>query len=251
MADRQTRALSDVLGYVVVFSLVVTSVFLVTAGGLATLEDARDSEQAQNAERAFDVVADNFASIYERNAPSRSTEIDLGESEMFYDSNVSIAVSGGGTTLVSRQLRPVQMNVVGDRSLVYEGGAVFRRSEGGGVTMVEEPPFLLAPDRVYMPVVQTYSPTVESAGSTTILLRGVSTGRLVAAAGTDDDFGFSELTIEVASPRYEVWERYLSERDHITCDTDSAVSTVECTVSLDSEFTAQFVVYQIEMSLIV
>jgi len=64
MGERSLRddghGLSDVLGYVLVFSLVVTSVLVVTVGGLSAVENARDAERAQNAERAFDVVATNF-----------------------------------------------------------------------------------------------------------------------------------------------------------------------------------------------
>jgi len=242
--SRRDRGLSDVLGYVLVFSLVLMSVMLVTVGGLATIEDARDAEQAQNAERAFEVVADNFAAIYERNAPSRAAELDLGDSEIFYDSEVSITVrSGDGAELASRELTPVEMRIDDQRRLVYEGGAVFRHSEAG-VTMVREPPFMLSADRTHVPIVQTTSETVESAGSTTVLLRGVSTERSVAVAGED----FGQLVIEIASPRYQTWERYLSEEAGLDCETDPFVETVTC--GLDDPSSVHVTVQQIELSLI-
>jgi hypothetical protein len=243
------RGLSDVLGYVLVFSLVVTSVLLVTAGGLAAIEDARKTGQVQNAERAFDIVADNFAALYERSAPSRSTEIALGESELFYDSNVSVTVRGDGKELVSRELRPVEMSVVGDRSLVYEGGAVFRHT-GEGVTVVRPPPFLLSENRVHLPVIQTTAPTIESAGSTTVLLRGVSTGQSSPVAGGQSSLGYDEMTIEIASPRFEAWERYFSEEEGLDCTTQPNIDTVSCTLDLGSDYSAYVTVHQIEMSLI-
>jgi len=238
------RSLSDVLGYILVFSLVLMSVLLVTVGGLATIEDARDTEQAQNAERAFEVVADNFAAIYERNAPSRATELDLGDSEIFYDSAVGITVStGDGRELVSRELTPVEMRIDDERRLVYEAGAVFRHSEAG-VTMVREPPFMISEDRTHVPIIQTTSSTVESAGSTTVLLRGVSTERSVAVPNED----FSQLRIEIASPRFEVWERHLSENTALDCETDPVVDTVTC--ELDNPSSVHVTVQQIDLSLI-
>lgn len=240
-ADR--RGLSDVLGYIVVFSLIITSVLLVTAGGLSTIEDARDTEQVENAERAFDVVAESFAAIYERNAPSRATEIDLGDGDIIYGSNVSITVEGDDRELVSRQLRPIEMRVTDDRSLIYEGGAVFRQT-GGGVSVVEDPPILVESDRAHVPVVQTTADALESAGSTTILLRGVSTRRSVEAA----DESFSDLTIEVASPRYEAWESHLSENPALTCGVSPDTETVECTAT---DIGSTFVTHQqIEVSIL-
>jgi len=242
------RGLSDVLGYVLVFSLVVTSVLLVTVGGLSAVENARDAERAQNAERAFDVVANNFAAVYERDAPSRSTELDLADSEIFYNSNSSITVRGGGQELISRNVRPVEMNVVGGRSVVYEGGAVFRENRDE-ISMVRPPPFLLTGGQVHLPVIQTTAPTIESAGSTTVLLRGVSTNRSVLTAGDESSLGFGQVTVEISSPRFEAWERYFTG-EGLDCTTFPATETVSCALDLDSTFSMYVTLQQIEMSLI-
>lgn len=225
-ADRSAdeRAISDVLGYIIIFSLVIVAVFIVISA-FGVLSDVRDVERATNAERAFDVVAENMAAIYERNAPSRATEIDLGGAEIFHASNVSIAVSGDGSELASYQLRPVEMRVSDEESLVYEGGAVFRDQDAGEV-MLRNPPYLVSGERVHVPIVQTTAPALESVGSTTVLLRGESTNRAVIESGT----AYDELTIEVASPRYAAWARHLETKAATTCETSPGSQTVECTV---------------------
>jgi hypothetical protein len=243
------RGLSDVLGYVIVFSLVVTAVLLVTAGGLSAVEDARDTERAQNAERAFEVLADNFAAIHERSAPSRSTEIDLGDAEIFYDSETLITIRGDDQELASQTVLPVRMNVEGDRAVVYEAGAVFRHT-GGGISMVRPPPFLLSENRVHLPLIHTTAATVESAGGTTVLLRGVSEQRRIAAAGDRSSLGYDELTIQISSPRFEAWEGYLSEEEGLDCTTEADIETVTCTLDLGSSYSAYILVHQIELSLI-
>jgi hypothetical protein len=238
------RAISEVLGYVVVFSLVITSILLVT-GAFSVIQDVRDSEREKNAARAFDVTAENMAAIYERDAPSRATEIDLGDSSIFYANNVSITVRGDGTELASYRIRPVEMQVTDEQSLVYEGGAVFRDQPDADV-MLREPPFLLTNDRVNIPIVQTIAPEIQSVGSTTVLLRGERTDRSVIESDTSSSY--SQLTIEVASPRYEGWETHFEQNPALDCTTDPVLETVECTI--DDPDTVYVVHHQIALSLI-
>ena len=253
---RDTRSLSEVLGYTIIFAIVLTSVTLLVVGGMSSLEQSRESEQVANAERAFDVVADNMAQIYERNAPSRATEIDLGTSEIFYASNVSMTVyvesETDGITEIDEfeyELRPIEMRVTDDESLVYEAGAVFRDRDDGAA-MVRDPPLTLKSDRVTVPIVQTTAPGVESAGGTTILLRGQSVDRTVLEDNSADSY--TTVTIELAgSDRYEAWERYFTDISAIeSCTTDDARRLVRCEVSGEPE-NLSVTRQQIELSLII
>lgn len=242
------RSASEVLGYIIVFALVLTSIGFITALGLPQLEDVRDAEQAANAERAFDVVADNMAAIYERDAPSRSTEIDLSDAEMFYANNISIAVTvDDGTVTQTReyQIRPIQLRINDDTSLIYEGGAVFRVQEEGGVVL-RDAPFLVTENRVHTPIVQTTAPGVETARGTTVLLRGQSAGRSVVVSDTQGTY--ESVNITIASPRYELWNQTLSDRPALTCSTDPGSATVEC--SVDDPELVYVTRQQIEISII-
>jgi hypothetical protein len=228
--DGDDRGASDVLGYIVVFALIITAIGFIVVSGVQSLENVRDAEQASNAERAFDVVADNMAAIYERNSPSRATEIDLAESELFYGNNVSIEVTvdDGTPTTFEFELKPVELRITNDTSLVYEGGAVFREEGDGGIVL-REPPLLFTESRVHTPIVQTFTSNFRSAGRTTVLLRGQSTNRSVLVSDLDDSY--DEVTIEVTSPRYELWNRYFEEQSSLSCDVSDSKNTVECTHS--------------------
>lgn len=247
---RDERSLSEVLGYVIVFGIILTSVTLLVVGGMSSLEDSRESEQIENAERAFDVVADNMAQIYERNAPSRSTEIDLGTAEIFYADNVSMTVTVNDGQEIhehSYELRPIEMRVTSEESLVYEAGAVFRDRDNGAA-MVDDPPFTIGSDRVHVPIVRTVAPGVESAGGTTILLRGKSTDRAVLEANEHNSY--ENVTIEITgTTRYEAWESYFEDQNAIeSCTTDGTRMTVSC--STDDIGTVYVTLQEIELSLI-
>lgn len=237
------RAISDVIGYVLIFALIVSAVTFVLISGMGSLEESRETERAANAERAFDVIHDNMAALYERNAPSRSTEVDLSDSEIYYGSNISIEVRGDGSRIAAYEARPVELQVTNEESLVYEGGAVIRDQADADI-MLNEPPFLLTEHRVHVPIIQTTSEALESAGGSTILLRGQSADRSVIEGGSSYD----EVTLSIASPRYNAWYDYLATRGALDCTRDDAAESVECsTDEPDSVFVTR---QQIELSLI-
>lgn len=242
---RDDRGLSEVLGYIIVFGLVLTSIGFITVSGVSSLEDIREAEQASNAQRAFDVVDDNMAAIYERNSPSRATEIDLTNAQLFYTSNSSIEINVGGNSF-EREFRPVVLRPSDGTRIVYEGGAVIRDQENGGI-MVEEPPLLFSNERVHAPIIMTTTPAIEGAGGTTVLLRGKSTARKVLFAEQGGVSG--NITVTMTSPRYEIWEQYFEEETALSsCSTDDAINEVECTMTAPD--TIYITLQQIEVSII-
>jgi len=191
-------------------------------------------------------VGDNLAAVYERDAPSRSTEIDLGDSEIYYGDPVTVNVTVDGVSSETN-LQPIVLRVNDDTSLVYEGGAIFREERDSGV-LLRNPPLLLSDKRVHVPVVKTTAPTVEAAGGTTVLLRGESSERSILQS---EQSGASKVNISVESPRYEIWKRYLVEETDITegdCSVDDDQETVECQIT--SPETVYVTLQEIEVSLI-
>jgi hypothetical protein len=240
------RGASEVLGYVIIFALIISVIGFVTTLGMPALTNVQDAEQASNAERAFDVVGDNFAAVYERDAPSRSTEIDLGDSTIYYAEPVTINVTVDGTSNET-ELRPIVLRVSDETSLIYEGGAVFRKDGDNGLVL-RNPPMLLSSDRVHVPVIKTTAPAVESAGGTTILLRGESSERSIQRA---ERSGASQMNISIESPRYELWKQYFVEETGIEesdCTVDASAETVDCQVN--SPDTVYVTLQEIEVSVI-
>lgn len=226
---RTDRGISEVLSYALIFAMIVSAIGIVTVGGLGSLQDARANEQANNADRAYEVFADNMADIYSEGAPSRATEISLGESELYYGENatVSVLVDAGGPETYTYELRPIVFRVDSDTELVYEAGAVIRTEEQGGLVLVD-PPFSFASDSVHVPIVRTTSPSVHSVGSTTVLVRGQSTNRSVLESSVDSNVDIEHIQIE-SPPRSAVWQRYFEDQPYCA-DVFVFGDTVECEV---------------------
>jgi hypothetical protein len=249
---REDRGLSEVIGYTIIFGIVITSVVLLSVSGTTTLEDIRDDEQGENAERAFDVVADNMAAVYQRDSPSRATEIDVGSSQLFYGEyttiNVSLLRGGAVERSYEHDLRPVILRASSDTELVYEAGAVFRTEREGG-TMLRNPPPLLSASRIHVPIVRTDAPRFRAVSGTTALLRGKSTNREVLFRPDTISPGPDELEINVTSPRYEIWERYFEEETPLSCTTDPSMELVTCDMGISTD-TVYVTLQEIELSLI-
>jgi len=225
--------MTEVLGHVLVFSVIVASIGIIVVTGLAGLEDTRDSERFQNADRAFDILAENMASVYERDVPSRATEIDVGDGQVLYadpvEINISVkAVGDSNFSSNSFESRPIEFRVESDRSILFEAGAVIRDQQDGGY-MVREPPFLLSDKRIHIPIIQTIPRAERSAGGSTVLIRAVSRDRTTLETPEEYD----TIRINVTSPRAEQWFEYLEEQaviDDDDCDLIDSDTKVTCTV---------------------
>jgi hypothetical protein len=227
------RAVSDTLGFVFIFALVLSIVGLTFTVGYGGLQDSRDFERLNNAERAFDVMADNFDDMVRRGAPSRATEVKVAEAQLRLDEPTTINVSvdnGTVTEHVEYDVEPIVYEA-GDGRIVYVTGAVFREDSGGAVS-VRHSEFVLTEERVLIPVVATRGggeiDTI--GGTTTVLIRarkpdGQRESFRLAEARTDE---LADVTINVTTPRPAVWERELDRFDDTSCTVVG--DTVSCTV---------------------
>jgi len=253
--DSRSRGVSEIISFVLVFGLIASTVGIVYVTGFSGLENARDAERLENAERAYDVLADNMADIYHGNAPSRKTEIKLSDSQLTLAQPTTFTVTiedvtdGAGNRLVyESNTRPLVFTLTDgpDTAIVYENGGVFRTERDGGV-IVRDPPFLITEERTVIPYVTltSSSGTESMGGDSTVLVRATKKGRNVLVQDTDTDVRVT-LTIETDTERAPVWSRYINRRanwagsdwkdgDNVPCETTDPTSgdgrkTVTCTL---------------------
>lgn len=228
------RGLSEVLGFVLVFALVVSTVLLISLVGFGALEETRDAEELNNAERAFDVLADNMADIYEQGAPSRATEISLESARLEAGDQISINVTGVNETGASFvnifSSEPIVFSS-GDSEIVYSSGAIFRVQRGNGITL-KQPPFLINGDRVVLPIVQTnLRGDTTSVSGRTVRIRAENRQRRPIRGFNAAPSPYDKIIFNITSPRAELWGEYLEAQDSTTCSPTAQPDNVRCTVS--------------------
>jgi len=244
------RGLSEVLGFALVFALVVSTVILVAIIGFGSLEETRDAEELNNAERAFDVLADNMADIYEEGAPSRATEISLQSAQLQVGDpimmNVTAINESGGSEVNQFPIDPIVFKS-GDSRVIYAGGATFR-TQGGNGLMIGEPPLVNASDNLLLPIVQNrHRGAITSTSGQTVRVRAVSRQRRPVPGFNEDPTDHQKIILNVTSPRADLWETYLAEQQQLSCDRPRE-DNVRCTVD-DPEsvfLTRTLIIYEFE-----
>jgi hypothetical protein len=243
----ERRAVSETLGFVFAFALIVTTTGLVFTLGQGGLQNAQDQERLNNAERAMDVLAQNMNDLNRRSVPSRATEIRLSEASIGYGDPVRFNVTLEGTDSGNSFSSPYPISVTpivyrggpnGDTHLVYSNGAVIRDQPDGEVTIVR-PNFQLTGEAVILPVIKTVATGDRSrvGGSTTVLVRGrvpstptsPASSNLLVARSPDQKV---TVTVNMTSPRATAWKRTF-ERQDATCGPVTNGNFTSCSVRTD------------------
>ena len=240
MMDRaDERGVTDVIGFILVFGLVATTVAIISINGMGTLQDSRDAEQVNNAERAYDVLADNMADVYQEGAPHRATEISLEKAQLNTATTVRLNVSGVDSSDNYYPIKDVRAQPIvwesteaTQSTIAYSFGAVVRADRQGGV-IVNEPPFVLEDDRMILMAVKTQTTEPQSMSGTTVRVRG-SKAQSGSTVRTDQLDAYSRLEINVTTPRAAIWKRYFERKDVTTScsiDEETGRERVSCEIS--------------------
>lgn len=224
------RAVSEVLGFVFAFALVVATVGAVYTFGIDGLQDAQEDEQINNAERAFDVLADNLADIHRHGAPSRATEISLAGATLSVGEPITVTVTAVNSsdpddnTSVSMHPRPLVYSGIQNTRIIYVGGAVIR-ADGDANIMRIEPGWIVTGRNAVIPFVHTYrtGETKKLSGEKTVLVvarrQGSSLERqLLTDTGPGDPY--LRVNITVDSPQTSAWKRYFESEGFTAVDND-------------------------------
>ncbi len=238
------RGQTETLGFILVFALITASIGLVYASGFTGLNDVREFEQENNAQRAFEVLADNIEDITHRSAPSRSTEIKLAQAELRIGEPVEIEVNDPDTTFNNTiEIRPVIYDPDSDTEIVYVQGAVIRSQEESGI-VITEGTFLMNQNRTAIPIIQTrLAGASQISGTTTALLRAdLSSTRLLYSNQTSQN----KIWLNITSPRAPIWRDHIVDNyEDVSCP-DLSGNTVSCHVTTDRVYVT---IYRIDLSI--
>lgn len=231
------RGVSEVVGFVIVFSLVLGTIAVVYTGGFGGLTDARDVEQMNNAERAFEVLGTSIEKMARGQAPNRATEIKLSNARLSTGDarRVSTNTSSLNVSVAAENSRSLRYDPPSDSSVVYEHGAVIR-VDGESSTMRREPDFIIDENRTVIRYVELVGGSQSISGDTTVLVRSqLSRSELLHV---EENPGSATFRITTAPERADAWQDYLEEEtpepdscDTINEGTDSI--TIECTFETD------------------
>lgn len=222
------RGVSEVVGYVLTFSLITMTIAIVFTAGLGGLQDAQRTEQINNVERAFDVFSSNVDEVHRTEAPSRSTEMRLSGGTLAYGDPVTVTIDAGEPNPPSFETRPLVYRN-GDTEIVYSMGGIVR-TNGEHSVLLRDPPSVLG-TRSTVPILVTTTPGDQDSiqGHRTVLVTSTHQRTKLLQSRTDQP-----VMITIESPRADAWGRYLerSESEHLSI-TSTSENTVTYTIDTD------------------
>jgi len=238
--ESDRRAVSETLGYILVFSIIVTTITTATVFGFGGLENRQAAEQVTNVERAFDVMADNFRDISRDEDPSRATEMRLADGTLSVGDSVTITVGqwDNGEFVEGEQenvtFQPLVFQSDGGE-VAYESGVVFRGS--GSESIARSPlPFVVGEETALVPV------TATSVGSSTTAVGGDQTARVVGErrpnsrtlANRTVEADGETLAVRIESPRANGWDRQLESEGYQNVSYNESTSTVTADLAVEA-----------------
>ena len=229
------RGVSDMIAFVIVFSLIITSVGITYTFGYTTLSDYQEGEQKRNAERAFVALSNNFGEIESGRIEARAGELRLAGGRLSVENDSVITVSspswdlsnGTEARLANQPTRSFVYEFEGT-SVEYENGAVFRQDGDGRHIMIAEPAYRCGESYASVSIVQ-FLPrggALSSDGTVQVIAQQESSVMLypVNRTGTNDA-AVDHVNVTVESDKAEAWEGYFGDDWDVTGTGDERTFT--------------------------
>lgn len=238
------RGVSETLGYILVFSIIITTITTASVFGFSGLEDRQAAEQVTNVERAFDVMTDNFADIGRYEDPSRATEIRLADGTLSVSDPITVSVGRWDTasdSFVTDQMVNVTAQPLvfqsDSGSVIYEGGVVFRAD--GAASIARSPlPFVVSGETALVPVIATQgSSTTGVGGEQTVLVVGEHRPNTRTLDNRTVDAGGDQLRVRIESPRATGWEQAFRDEGYQNVSYDATNGTVSAELAVEADGT--------------
>lgn len=232
------RAVSELVGFVLIFAVVLLTIALVGMTDVTGLDNAREYHTTTNAEQAFTMLSLAIDDVTSEGVPSRETELRLSEATLAGNGQAdefAITVENGTAAMTHVvETTPIVYETDAGTTITYSNGLLVREEANsvGEATIFDQPDFVIDEETVIVPLIETSINGDERVGGTTAVgVHTASEQREVLVRDEDSD-GIT-VTIAVRSERVDVWQDYLDEATAGGCE-QPVGETVECTIETES-----------------
>jgi hypothetical protein len=206
--NRKEAAVSETLGYILLFAIVTLSMGVIYAIGYPALQSNIDANIFESAEQSFIVLQSNMNRVAFDQTPVKELKINLMSSSVSVSNESSITIDDGINPPLLIPTGEIVFEKDG-KTIAYEMGGVFKTYQRDATVMVSEPPIYITEidgtnvTTIGLISVNGYS-YVSGKGITTLTLKHNSSSLEKSSSETTVD-------IQINSTRASKWEQYLEE----------------------------------------
>lgn len=218
------RAVSEMVGWIIVVGLIVSSISIVYFNGVPALNNEREAQKASSVVSGFELLQANVEHIAEDRAASRGTQLNLVGDEINLVNDPGTLVDVNVTrpdgkrvcpeNVCNTTMTPIRF-LTTDNAIVYENGAVIRRS--GDLTpsgMTSQPSWLLTNETLIVPVIATRGKgSVAGSDTVSVFTEQAAENSLVMR----NESGLN-VTVNVTTRRPIAWRTFGTEYGDVTVD---------------------------------
>lgn len=137
--ESTSRGVSDVVAFVLTFSIIIAGVGIVSMGGFDRLTEFTNGQQIDNSERGMEAAASTVDNLHRSSDTYREFDLALNSGNIWFnDTEITVETDGANLTSVSptdnSSRAQIDVNALEHRfnlgdeeeSIAYEGGGVFR-----------------------------------------------------------------------------------------------------------------------------
>jgi len=221
---------------------IVLVVFLVLAGstavavlGVTAIGQSRDTLSEQRAEQATTQFDSKAALVALGNSDTqrvdfgtdRQSGYEVNEGEGWMGIIVENQTNGTTTEVVNESLGTMTYDV-GNRTIAYQSGGVWKRVEGNESVMISPPEFYFRGGTLTLPIVNITG--AASVGSTASITHEETVEKYPTVAGNENPLRTHLVKVSVRSKYYKGWGRYFEERTDGDVEYDHGRNVVNLTL---------------------
>ncbi|MCG7849603.1 MAG: hypothetical protein MIO93_10555 [ANME-2 cluster archaeon] len=228
------NAVSEVVGYMLLLGIIVTSVGLVSVLAIPIIEDAKEDAYLKNMEQGFTVLDSKVSLVTLGKSPTQLVQMNCPKGDItVYDQNTShitVTYTDFNETyeIYNESLGTIQYQL-GENKIAFEGGGVFRKYPGEGDPVTITPPeFHYNGETLTLPIIKVEgNQSVGGSGVVNIYLVSNNTPN-VLFPNPDFDSNYTNpltlgktMSVVIKSDYYMGWANYIKERTEAEVSTNS------------------------------
>ncbi|SFM67154.1 DUF7289 family protein [Methanolobus profundi] len=219
--DRKDSAVSETLGYILLFGIVTLSMGVIYTVGYPVLQSNMDSNIFESAEQSFIVLQSGMDRVAFDQVPLKILKMKLQGSSLAISNTSSVTITYDGNPPLNITTGDLVFEKAG-KKISYELGGVFKSYPPDSTVMVSQPPiYAITSDNVEVTTIGI----VSLKGSDYVSGRGIATLTIEHGSSTmERTTSPTNVDIQINSPYAPRWAEYLEDNGFsVTNITSSSV----------------------------
>jgi flagellin-like protein len=204
------KGVSEVVGYILTFSIVIVAVTLIYTSGMPMVEQTSETAALQSMETSFVSLQSNVKKVALDQSPVRTVKFNLVKGSIGAKKSPKagwLNITVDGTEHHNQSFGNIEYTI-GTKKVIYENGAVIESTTGGNI-IVSDPPIYFTNyggnKNVFISVINVSGNFSAGGGIAEMHLRHDNTTVIYA----NENVALDSVTI--ASDYEEAWKRYINE----------------------------------------